>query len=808
MTKKFKFRLCVLVWATLSFAQAGPVDRYLRIIREVYPEIEPEKADGSQKQVCVVGDVVYTAEESVPSEQPCLKCKCQPPGVHCETTRCQKKPGCRAIHKPNECCPEYQCASVVECEFEGKVYGNGERLETKPGGECKVCYCRGGEVQCTEVSCYIRTDCEGRRVPGQCCQKYEHCPPIEPIQEKVKSESFFSSTQISSEFTGNISSENEISDTTDIQQKLKSTSLINEITPPPDMIEETDHKEEPRITIHEIIPGLIEIPITETTKLESTTKIQGQLLVEEKVTNNDNLVDHTSHDSKTEETNLSQIFEKHPPSVITVGNETFYLKKDVFDDITIAPSTNNNPEVFIEDTKPETHVIKKEIKESEENAAIIIQELPKIITSTTEVNVGNSTIDVAVELPAAEPIDIEAEGSESEPVRVDSALVTIKIEEVTVKIDKPKIDDVLENPAYPPIPDIMVPQDAEYNPEIVEIHEEFYHSSTESPKIIPEILEITNNHTFSENTTNLSWLKSQSLINEKAILPDTILKQVAISDIDQTTNTNLLTTLNKIDGLTEELKETTSPSSLVKFHTDDLIKHAIIESESVIENHVKKIVDDHDITGSLHDTIKEDLKESINQKAISTESIEQPSESGENTTPKGIQTVSAMLNENASVETAPDSKEDQKLIKTTKNPDVEVINSELLSTNTDLNTNLTHEEIKPKKRDQTLPTTTIKPLSESDKIFEELGTELKVLADDYVSPDQSDKSKDDVVFKELLDELNTKKKPSKESKDPIQRATDKLANLKLRDARQSLDVGVIGAVRDLFTAQYRSYAKK
>ncbi|KAF2901986.1 hypothetical protein ILUMI_04196, partial [Ignelater luminosus] len=110
---------------------------------------------------CIVGDVVYGAEEPVPADQPCLKCKCQPPGVQCETTKCIKKPGCRAIHKSNKCCPEYQC----ECEHEGRLYANGERLETPPGGECRVCYCRGGEVQCAEVSCYIRTDCEESAVP-------------------------------------------------------------------------------------------------------------------------------------------------------------------------------------------------------------------------------------------------------------------------------------------------------------------------------------------------------------------------------------------------------------------------------------------------------------------------------------------------------------------------------------------------------------------------------------------------------------------------------------------------------------------
>lgn len=67
---------------------------------------------------------------------------------------------------------------ILECQHNGNTYANGEKLETTLGGECKVCYCRGGEIQCAEVTCYIRKDCEGKRVPGTCCPKYDHCPPI------------------------------------------------------------------------------------------------------------------------------------------------------------------------------------------------------------------------------------------------------------------------------------------------------------------------------------------------------------------------------------------------------------------------------------------------------------------------------------------------------------------------------------------------------------------------------------------------------------------------------------------------------
>lgn len=65
----------------------------------------------------------------------------------------------------------------TECTFGNRTYANGERLEENPNGPCKVCYCRGGEIQCNDVGCYTRDDCEPVQVPGQCCPKYDNCPP-------------------------------------------------------------------------------------------------------------------------------------------------------------------------------------------------------------------------------------------------------------------------------------------------------------------------------------------------------------------------------------------------------------------------------------------------------------------------------------------------------------------------------------------------------------------------------------------------------------------------------------------------------
>uniref|UniRef100_A0A182PCM8 VWFC domain-containing protein n=1 Tax=Anopheles epiroticus TaxID=199890 RepID=A0A182PCM8_9DIPT len=87
---------------------------------------------------------------------------------------CEKKHGCRAIQKTGECCPDYQC----ECQRDGKTYANGEKV-FDPNTPCRACYCQGGEITCSEVSCYKRNDCDPKYIPGRCCPEYDNCPPLE-----------------------------------------------------------------------------------------------------------------------------------------------------------------------------------------------------------------------------------------------------------------------------------------------------------------------------------------------------------------------------------------------------------------------------------------------------------------------------------------------------------------------------------------------------------------------------------------------------------------------------------------------------
>lgn len=68
----------------------------------------------------------------------------------------------------------------LECEKDGKTYGNGEKLVNSES-PCQVCYCQGGEFSCNNVTCYIRNDCEPKYIPGRCCPEYDNCPPLGKI---------------------------------------------------------------------------------------------------------------------------------------------------------------------------------------------------------------------------------------------------------------------------------------------------------------------------------------------------------------------------------------------------------------------------------------------------------------------------------------------------------------------------------------------------------------------------------------------------------------------------------------------------
>ncbi|KAH8368240.1 hypothetical protein KR084_008820 [Drosophila pseudotakahashii] len=122
------------------------------------------------------GLAASTTESPAPPEQQQPQGQCLQDGLWvAETaTRCEYRTSCRAIQRTGHCCPDYKC----DCEKDGKTYANGDKL-VAPDTPCTVCYCKGGEIVCSPVSCYRRDDCMPKYVPGRCCPEYDNCPILD-----------------------------------------------------------------------------------------------------------------------------------------------------------------------------------------------------------------------------------------------------------------------------------------------------------------------------------------------------------------------------------------------------------------------------------------------------------------------------------------------------------------------------------------------------------------------------------------------------------------------------------------------------
>ncbi|KAH8391675.1 hypothetical protein KR200_000054, partial [Drosophila serrata] len=127
-----------------------------------------------------------TTESLAEQQQPQGQCLHDGAWVADSARRCEKKANCRAIQRTGHCCPDYKC----DCEKDGKTYANGYKL-VDPDTPCTVCYCKGGDIVCSSVTCFRRDDCMPKYVPGRCCPEYDNCPILDnnPLVGEVMSSS-------------------------------------------------------------------------------------------------------------------------------------------------------------------------------------------------------------------------------------------------------------------------------------------------------------------------------------------------------------------------------------------------------------------------------------------------------------------------------------------------------------------------------------------------------------------------------------------------------------------------------------------
>lgn len=642
--------------------------------------------------------------------------------------------------------------------------------------------------------------------------------------------------------------------------------------------EPLDDANVPKITIHEIIPEVKEI--TEPPKQENTSIVQGQLLVEEKVPviHDENHTNDVEDDATLESSELSEVFQQ-PPSVLRIGDKLLFLNKGellpekdastpsaVFTIIGAEGLQRGDIESMEHHELPKEELPVTEVPKPVVASTTVTtetkndsSELDKLekepsasstnnpsseasVTDSSQVGLNdntlktedNTTIDVAVELASGDFDDQNQESVENKtdsPPTITSTVIPATSKKPIEEDQKIKIEEIvqLENPAYPPIPEIMSQQGAEYidhNIEVVEnTSKDNVESSTVDSKILPDVLPFRRNGTEFQNATHASWLKSDEsapLINEKAALPAEILKEVAVSDLEGITTEVALTTTtsnseNPVSKSGKRISEEAEDMLPIEgFSGDDLLKYgAIVDKESLLENQVKKLAADDDDMIGFASTLSHD-------KSRSTETLESSSAdiSGENTTPKGALHVSLASNEDASIEGYPQdntktTSSSEETISIRNGTDVEIIDPSLISLNT-TNTNATHEEnSKEFHQDRVEKRTINRPFDpESEKIFQELDSELHLLDGSHASGKNAEEEKKEaeIIFKELLDEVNASTSKTTQASggknadsDVLQRVSDAIAKFQLKEARQSLDVNILGILRDFFTSQYKSY---
>ncbi|GFT61244.1 uncharacterized protein NPIL_12271, partial [Nephila pilipes] len=130
--------------------------------------------------MCIVDGDVYRNGDPVPTDDECERCTCRPPGFSCVLRDCDAKPGCKAVRRAGECCPEYVCG----CVHNNRVYEDGEIIKDLQNA-CYTCRCHGSSISCTFADCLFRGDCPPEYVPGECCPRYDHCPPLSTTSSTI-----------------------------------------------------------------------------------------------------------------------------------------------------------------------------------------------------------------------------------------------------------------------------------------------------------------------------------------------------------------------------------------------------------------------------------------------------------------------------------------------------------------------------------------------------------------------------------------------------------------------------------------------
>lgn len=617
----------------------------------------------------------------------------------------------------------------------------------------------------------------------------------------------------------------------------------------PVLQEEQIDNEQPKITIQEIIPAIKEIPMTESPKsrekedIKTDKKDDIELKLSDTITEIKEENDVVTFDVESDSSEISEIYH-HPPPVLRIGDKLLFLKKGElvpekdtstpasvitiigaeglqrgFEDSAEGDSENTTKSASTvlqtSTTTENLNVVPLQVTTSTENSVNSQEAQTEVVTTESASEEVVTTLEPITsttpeEILTTTQIYVTTEEIENKTASLENDTLVNTEENLTtegnmVEISPVPLDDIKEdpivieeeNPAYPPIPEIMAPQIVEDLPEQdddepkITIILQSQPNTTDS-KILPDVLEIRNNHSIPANASHPEWLKNESfsnpdnLMNLRAALPQHILKERVDSDVEDFATETIISTTEEVIVTTELPETTTTPSQ----------KQVVLLAD---------------------DPKPPDSKETF-------EIIE---ESGEATTQKNSH-ASLMSNENASIDITDNESPEDSEIEEVDKTEIKSVELKDGKVNENISPKIAAADVEmfdPTTINKTYDIETIAPSPEKivekrensmdSQIYQQLDEDLKAAenGNDRIKDEEAKEAEE--IFKELLEETNTTPKikttesqPSHSKDDDnkiLQRVSEAISRYQLQDKKQSLDGSILGILRDFFTSQYRTY---
>ncbi|XP_072241827.1 kielin/chordin-like protein [Leuresthes tenuis] len=136
-----------------------------------YPAAPPPNSCCPVCQGCGVNGLDFPNGAAIPTDDHCQECTCVNGNLACSTLPCPALSCHNPVHYAGECCPRCE-----QCEYEAEVYVTGQKFPSRRD-PCLHCSCSAGEVSCErmDASCPTPHCSHPAKHKGECCPTCEEC---------------------------------------------------------------------------------------------------------------------------------------------------------------------------------------------------------------------------------------------------------------------------------------------------------------------------------------------------------------------------------------------------------------------------------------------------------------------------------------------------------------------------------------------------------------------------------------------------------------------------------------------------------